>query len=172
MMRYPCSPDSRLICTDWSARTLGLWSNNSPGRLLQDQGTMIQKTPTSSGVLAPKTAHTEMTALLDVYARNFRTMNNYSIHTSKQAVVYFRASETPERFSKLWTKWSGGGIQFHSVPGRCSIHQIGWFAISILKAPRTGSTEARTLNGYLSCASTRSRASWSDSEFMPCPQRE
>ena len=44
-------------------------------------------------------------------------MNNYSVQTSKQAVVYFRASETPERFSRLWTKWSGGGIQFHSVPG-------------------------------------------------------
>jgi thioesterase domain-containing protein len=28
-----------------------------------------------------------------------------------------RASETPERFSRLWTKWSGGGIQVHSVPG-------------------------------------------------------
>jgi thioesterase domain-containing protein len=44
-------------------------------------------------------------------------MNNHSIPTSEQAMVYFRASETPERFSKLWTKWSGGGIQFHLVPG-------------------------------------------------------
>jgi thioesterase domain-containing protein len=58
-----------------------------------------------------------MTALLDVFTRNFRAMNNYSIPTSKQAVVYFRASETPERFSKLWTKWAGGGIQFHLVSG-------------------------------------------------------
>jgi thioesterase domain-containing protein len=68
-------------------------------------------------VLAPKTAHAEMTALLEVYTRNFRAMNNYSIQTSKQEVLYFRASDTPERFSKVWTKWSGGGIQFHSVPG-------------------------------------------------------
>jgi thioesterase domain-containing protein len=68
-------------------------------------------------VLAPKTAHAEMTALLDVYARNFRAMNNYSIQISKQAVVYFRASETPERLSKPWTTWTDGGIQFHSVPG-------------------------------------------------------
>jgi thioesterase domain-containing protein len=68
-------------------------------------------------VLAPKTAHAEMTGLLEVYTRNFRAMNNYSIQTSKQAVIYFRASETPERFSRAWTKWSGGGIQFHSVPG-------------------------------------------------------
>ena len=44
-------------------------------------------------------------------------MNNYSIPTSKKAVAYLRASETPERFSKLWTKWSGVGIQFHLVPG-------------------------------------------------------
>jgi thioesterase domain-containing protein len=83
----------------------------------QDQWKMVQETLTSYGVLAPKTAHAEMTALLDVFTRNFRAMNNYSIQTSKQAVVYFRASETPERFSKLWTKWSGGGIQIHSVPG-------------------------------------------------------
>jgi thioesterase domain-containing protein len=58
-----------------------------------------------------------MSALLEVYTRNFRAMNNYSIQPSKQAVIYFRASETPARFSKVWTKWSGGGIQFHSVPG-------------------------------------------------------
>jgi amino acid adenylation domain-containing protein len=83
----------------------------------QDQWKMVQETLTSYGVLAPKTAHAEMSALLDVFTRNFRAMNNYSIQTSKQAVVYFRASETPERFSKLWTKWSGGGIQIHSVPG-------------------------------------------------------
>jgi thioesterase domain-containing protein len=83
----------------------------------QDQWKMLQETLTSYGVLAPKTAHAEMTALLDVFTRNFRAMNNYSIHTSKQAVVYFRASETPERFSRLWTEWSRGGIQFHSVPG-------------------------------------------------------
>lgn len=83
----------------------------------QDQWKMVQETLTSYGVLAPKTAHAEMTALLDVFTRNFRAMNNYSIQTSKQEVVYFRASETPERFSKLWTKWSGAGIQIHSVPG-------------------------------------------------------
>jgi amino acid adenylation domain-containing protein/thioester reductase-like protein len=83
----------------------------------QDQWKMVQETLTSYGVLAPKTAHAEMTALLDVYARNFRAMNNYSLHPSDQSVVFFRASETPERFSKLWTKWSDGGIQFHSVPG-------------------------------------------------------
>jgi amino acid adenylation domain-containing protein len=83
----------------------------------QDQWKMVQETLTSSGVLAPKTAHAEMTALLEVYTRNFRAMNNYSIQTSEQAVIYFRASETPERFSRVWTKWSDGGIQFHSVPG-------------------------------------------------------
>jgi len=83
----------------------------------QDQWKMVQETLTSYGVLAPKTAHAEMTALLDVFTRNFRAMNNYSIPTSDQSVVYFRASETPERFSKVWTKWAGGGIQFHSVPG-------------------------------------------------------
>jgi thioesterase domain-containing protein/acyl carrier protein len=83
----------------------------------QDQWKMVQETLTSYGVLAPKTAHAEMTALLDVFTRNFRAMNNYSIQTSKQEVIYFRASETPERFSRLWTKWSGGGIQIHSVPG-------------------------------------------------------
>ncbi|MFZ1010470.1 MAG: amino acid adenylation domain-containing protein [Candidatus Sulfotelmatobacter sp.] len=83
----------------------------------QDQWKMVQDTLTSYGVLAPKTAHAEMTALLDVYTRNFRAMKNYSIHTSKQAVVYFRASERPESISKPWITWAGGGIQFHVVPG-------------------------------------------------------
>jgi amino acid adenylation domain-containing protein len=83
----------------------------------QDQWKMVQETLTSYGVLAPKTAHAEMTALLDVYTRNALAMNNYSIQTSKQSVVYFRASETPERLSKPWTTWADGGIQFHSVPG-------------------------------------------------------
>jgi thioesterase domain-containing protein/acyl carrier protein len=83
----------------------------------QDQWKMVQETLTSYGVLAPKTAHAEMTALLNVFTRNALAMNNYSLHPSDQSVVYFRALETPERFSKLWTKWSGGGIQFHLVPG-------------------------------------------------------
>jgi thioesterase domain-containing protein len=83
----------------------------------QDQWKMVQETLTSYGVLAPKTAHAEMTALLNVFTRNALAMNNYSLHPSDQSVVYFRASETPERFSKLWTKWAGRGIQFHSVPG-------------------------------------------------------
>jgi len=83
----------------------------------QDQWKMVQETLTSYGVLAPKTAHAEMTALLDVFTRNARAMNNYSLRPSDQSVVYFRASETPERFSRLWTKWAGGGIQFHLVPG-------------------------------------------------------
>jgi amino acid adenylation domain-containing protein len=83
----------------------------------QDQWKIVQETLTSYGVLTPKTAHAEMTALLDVFTRNFRAMNHYSIQPCQQAVVYLRASETPERFSRLWTKWSGGGIQVHSVPG-------------------------------------------------------
>jgi amino acid adenylation domain-containing protein len=83
----------------------------------QDQWKMVQETLTSYGVLAPKTAHAEMTALLNVFTQNALAMNNYSLHPSDQSVIYFRASETPERFSRLWTRWSRGGIQFHSVPG-------------------------------------------------------
>jgi thioesterase domain-containing protein len=59
----------------------------------------------------------KMTTLLDVYARNASAMNNYSIQTSNQSVAYSRVSETPEHFSKVWTKWAGGGIQFHLVSG-------------------------------------------------------
>jgi thioesterase domain-containing protein len=83
----------------------------------QDQWNMVQETLTSYGVLAPKTAHAEMTSLLNVFTRNALAMNNYSLQPSNQSVVFFRASETPERFSKLWTKWADGGIQFHSVSG-------------------------------------------------------
>jgi thioesterase domain-containing protein len=83
----------------------------------QDQWKMVQETLTSYGVLAPKTAHVEMTALLNVFTRNALAMNNYSLHLCEQSVIYFRASETSERLSKSWTTWAGGAIQFHSVPG-------------------------------------------------------
>jgi amino acid adenylation domain-containing protein len=83
----------------------------------QDQWNMVQETLTSYGVLAPKTAHAEMTALLNVFTRNALAMNNYFLHPTDQSVVFFRASETSERLSKSWTTWAGGGIQFHSVPG-------------------------------------------------------
>jgi thioesterase domain-containing protein len=106
-----------LIC--W--RLVGRDPGPLVGRFLQaaeqDQWKMVQETLTSFGVLAPKTAHAEMTALLNVFTRNALAMNNYFLHPSDQSVVYFRASETPERFSKVWTKWSGGSIQCHSVPG-------------------------------------------------------
>jgi thioesterase domain-containing protein/acyl carrier protein len=106
----------------------------------QDQWKMVQETLTNYGVLAPKTAHAEMTALLDVFTWNALAMNNYSIQTSGQSVIYFRASETPERFSKLWTKWSGGGIQFHTVPGD---------HFTMLRRPGVR-TIAKTLQRYIS----------------------
>jgi thioesterase domain-containing protein len=83
----------------------------------QDQWNMVQEILTSYGVLTPKTAHAEMTAMLDVFTRNSLAINNYSLHHGKQPVVYFRASETPESISKPWTTWVGGSIQFHLVPG-------------------------------------------------------
>jgi thioesterase domain-containing protein len=83
----------------------------------QDQWKMVEENLVSYGVLAPHTAHAEMTALLDVFTRNYLAMNNYSLHHSKQPVVFFRAAETPERFSRLWNTWAGGCIQFHSVAG-------------------------------------------------------
>src|SRR5258708_37105584 len=58
-----------------------------------------------------------MTALLDTFTRNFLAINNYSLQQSQQRVVYFRASDSPERFSKPWTTWASGSIEFHSVPG-------------------------------------------------------
>jgi amino acid adenylation domain-containing protein len=83
----------------------------------QDQWNMVQEALISYGVLTPKTAHAEMTALLDTFTRNFLAINNYSLQQSQQRVVYFRASESPERFSKAWTTWAGRGIEYHSVPG-------------------------------------------------------
>jgi thioesterase domain-containing protein len=83
----------------------------------QDQWNMVQEALISYGVLTPKTAQAEMTALLDTFTRNFLAINNYCLQQSQQRVVYFRASESPERFSKAWTTWAGGGIEYHSVPG-------------------------------------------------------
>jgi amino acid adenylation domain-containing protein len=83
----------------------------------QDQWNMVQEALISYGVLTPKTAHAEMTALLDTFTRNSRAIQNYSLQQSQQRVVYFRASESLERFSKAWTRWASGGIEYHSVPG-------------------------------------------------------
>jgi amino acid adenylation domain-containing protein len=83
----------------------------------QDQWNMVQEALISYGMLTPRTAHAEMTALLDTFTRNFLAINNYSLQQSQQRVVYLRASESPERFSKAWTTWAGGGIEYHSVPG-------------------------------------------------------
>jgi amino acid adenylation domain-containing protein len=83
----------------------------------QDQWNMVQEMLISYGVLTPMTAHAEMTGLLDVFTRNFLAANNYSLRYSQQPILFFRASETPERFSRLWTRWTGENIQFHSVPG-------------------------------------------------------
>ncbi|HEV7551579.1 MAG TPA: amino acid adenylation domain-containing protein, partial [Candidatus Angelobacter sp.] len=83
----------------------------------RDQWNMVQEALISYGVLTPKTAHAEMTALLDTFTRNFLAINNYSLQQSQQRVVYFRASDSPERFSKPWATWASGGIEYHSVPG-------------------------------------------------------
>jgi amino acid adenylation domain-containing protein len=83
----------------------------------QDQWKIVQETLTSYGVLTPEAADAEMTALLNVFTRNFLAMSNYSLQPNKQPVVFFRASETAESLSKSWTAWAEGGIQFHSVPG-------------------------------------------------------
>src|SRR5258708_9543256 len=130
------------------AMDMGRLAGRDPGPLVeqflqateQDQMEDGARNSAGFGVPAPKTAHAEMTALPEVYTRNFRAMNNDSIQTSKQAVIYFRASETPERFSRVWTKWSGGGIQFHSVPGD---------HFTMLRRPGVGII-AETLQRYIS----------------------
>jgi thioesterase domain-containing protein len=83
----------------------------------QDQWKMVQEALCTYGVLAPETAHAEMTALLGVFTRNSLAMNNYVLSPAEQPIVFFRSSEAPERLSESWTTWAGGGIQFHSVPG-------------------------------------------------------
>src|SRR5207244_4455064 len=62
----------------------------------QDQWSMVQDALISYGVLMPMTAHSEMAGLLDVFTRNFLSINNYSLHYCQQPVVYFRASNPPE----------------------------------------------------------------------------
>jgi acyl transferase domain-containing protein/thioesterase domain-containing protein/acyl carrier protein len=121
----------------------------------QDQWNMVQETLTSYGMLAPKTAHAEMTTLLDVFTRNSLAMNNYFLHNSKQSVVFFRASETPERFSKAWTTWAGGGIHIHLVSGdhytmlrRPNVHTIAEILQRQLSA--NNCNESRTVSPKLS----------------------
>jgi amino acid adenylation domain-containing protein len=83
----------------------------------QDQWEMVQEALCTYGVLAPETAHAEMTALLGVFTRNSLAMNNYVLSHTEQPIVFFRSSETPERLSESWATWAGGGIQFQLVHG-------------------------------------------------------
>jgi amino acid adenylation domain-containing protein len=83
----------------------------------QGQWNMVQEALTNYDVLTTETAHAEMTALLDVFTRNFNAINNYVTNNSNQPVIFFRAADTPEHISRLWTTWACGGLQFHSVPG-------------------------------------------------------
>ncbi len=106
----------------------------------QDQWEMVQETLTRYGVLTPKTAHAEMTALLDVFTRNFLAIDNYSLRSSKQPIIFFRALETPERLSKGWAAWAGGGIHYHSVPGD---------HFTILRRPNVGII-SKALQRYIS----------------------
>lgn len=78
---------------------------------------MVQEALCSYGVLTPETAYAEMTALLGVFTRNSLAMNNYVLSPTEQPIVFFRSSETPERLSKSWATWAGGGIQFQLVHG-------------------------------------------------------
>ncbi len=121
----------------------------------QDQWNMVQETLTSYGMLAPKTAHAEMTALLNAFARNSLAMNNYSLRNSEQSVVFFRASETPEYFSKAWATWAGGGVHIHLVSGdhytmlrRPNVHTIAEILQRHLSA--NSCNESRTKSQKLS----------------------
>jgi thioesterase domain-containing protein len=83
----------------------------------EDQWNMVEQTLTEYGLLSAKNAHADMTALLNIFTRNFHAMNSYSMNSIDLPVLFFRASETPEHLSRKWTQWAAEGIEIHSVPG-------------------------------------------------------
>jgi amino acid adenylation domain-containing protein len=83
----------------------------------EDQWNMVEQALTEYGLLSAKNAHADMTALLNIFTRNFQAMNSYSMNSIDLPVLFFRASETMEHLSRKWTQWAAEGIEIHSVPG-------------------------------------------------------
>jgi amino acid adenylation domain-containing protein len=85
----------------------------------EEQWTTVQNALVQYGVVPRENAHAEMTRLLELFARNFRAMESYSLRQSEQNILLLLAAtgQAPERLARQWEQWAGGGVEYHLVPG-------------------------------------------------------
>lgn len=85
----------------------------------EEQWNMVQNALVRYGVVPREHAHEEMTRLLEIFGRNFRAMENYSLRQTDQNVLLLLAAEgqAPEQLARQWKQWAGGGVEHHLVPG-------------------------------------------------------
>jgi amino acid adenylation domain-containing protein len=85
----------------------------------EEQWTMVQNALVQYGAVPKENAHAEMTRLFEIFGRNFRAMERYSLRQSEQNILLLLAAEgqAPERLAGQWNQWAGGGVEYHLVPG-------------------------------------------------------
>ena len=85
----------------------------------EEQWTTVQNALVQYGVVPRENAHAEMTRLLEIFSRNFRAMEHYSLRQSEQNILLLLAAEgqAPEKLARQWNQWAGGGVEYHLVPG-------------------------------------------------------
>lgn len=85
----------------------------------EEQWTMVQNALVQYGVVSKENAHAEMTRLLEIFARNFRAMESYSLSQTEQNILLLLAAEgqAPEQLARRWKQWAGGGVEYHLIPG-------------------------------------------------------
>jgi thioesterase domain-containing protein len=85
----------------------------------EEQWTMVQNALIQYGVVPKENAHAEMTRLLEIFARNFRAMERYSLRETEQNILLLTAAEgqAPEQLARQWKQWAGGGVEYRLVPG-------------------------------------------------------
>jgi thioesterase domain-containing protein len=85
----------------------------------EEQWTAVQNALVQYGVVPRENAHAEMTRLIEIFGRNFRAMERYSLRQTEQNVLLLLAAEgqAPEQLARQWKQWAGGGVEYHLVPG-------------------------------------------------------
>lgn len=85
----------------------------------EGQWQMVQDALVQYGVVPEKNAHAEMSRLVEIFTRNVRAMERYSLQQAEQNILLLAAAEgqAPEQLARQWKQWAGGGVEFHLVPG-------------------------------------------------------
>jgi amino acid adenylation domain-containing protein len=84
-----------------------------------EQWKVIENALVEQEVIPRENAHAEAARLFDIFTRNFRAMERYSLRRTEQSVLLFAAAEggAPERLAEEWKRWAGGGVEFQVMSG-------------------------------------------------------